>query len=303
MDHFFQMLSIQLTLIVYLFAGIICFRLSIITEENRKQFIRFILMILMPCMVFNSFKEVTLSMLKEGFLALLISLVTCLLASLLGRVIYQNVSETRRNIMRYGTLINNAGFAGLPIVGSMFGNEGLILASIFLIPIRIFMWSVGITMLSQEKQSKKLILFQLLKNPSIIAVFLGLFRGLLKIELPPFIDSALVSMSDAVSPLAMIAVGSIIATISLKGLIDSDVLLFTFIRLVAIPLVTLFSLKALGFSTVIIGVSVILTSMPAATSTALLASQYEADDIFASKLVFVTTILSVFITPLLMVLL
>lgn len=303
MDHFFQMLSIQLTLIVYLIAGVICFRLSIITEGNRKQFIRFILTILMPCMVFNSFKEVTLSMLKEGFFALSISLVVCLLASILGRVIYQNVSETRRNIMRYGTLINNAGFAGLPIVGSMFGNEGLILASIFLIPIRIFMWSAGITMLSQEKQSKKLILFQLLKNPSIIAVFLGLFRGLLRIELPQFIDSALVSMSDSVSPLAMIAVGSIIATISLKGLIDNNVLLFTFIRLIAIPLVTLFSSKALGFSTVIIGVSVILTSMPAATSTALLASQYESDDIFASKLVFVTTILSTITTPLLMALL
>lgn len=199
------MLSIQLTLIVYLIARIICFRLSIVTKENRKQFIRFILTILMACMFFNSFKEVTLSMIKEVFLAVLISLVTCLLASLLGRVIYQNVSETRRNIMRYGTVINNAGFAGLPIVGSMFGNEGLILASIFIIPIRIFIWSAGITMLSQEKQSKKLIIFQLLKNPSINAVFWGLFGGLLKIELPPFIDSVLVSMSDAVSPLAMIA--------------------------------------------------------------------------------------------------
>lgn len=303
MDQFFQMLSIQLTLIVYLVAGIICYKLSIITEANRKQFISFILTILMPCMVFNSFKNVTIGMIQEGLFALVISLIVCLATSIIGRHIYSNTTEDRRNVMRYGTLINNAGFAGLPVVGSMFGNNGLILASIFLIPIRIFMWSAGITMLSAEKQTAKVVALKLLRNPSIIAVFLGLIRGMLEIKLPAFLDTALISMSNTVSPMAMIAVGSIIATIKIKGLIDKDVVFFTIIRLGVIPVITLLVTKFLGFSTVVVGVSAILTAMPAATTTALLAAQYNSDVIFASKLVFVTTVLSIVTSPLLMILL
>ncbi len=115
----------------------------------------------MPCMVFDSFKSVTVDILKEGFLALLISFGVCLLTSVIGRFIYSYAPENQRNILRYGTLINNAGFAGLPVVQSMFGAEGLILASIFLISIRIFMWSAGITMLSEEKKSPKVVCLQL----------------------------------------------------------------------------------------------------------------------------------------------
>lgn len=47
---------------------------------------------------------------------------------------------------------------------------------------------------------------------------------MLEIKLPEFLDTAMISMSNAVSPMAMIAVGSIIATIRIKGLIDKDVL-------------------------------------------------------------------------------
>lgn len=303
MEQFYQMLTIQLSLIVYLVVGIICYRLKIITAANRKQFIRFILSILMPCMVFNSFKSVTIEMIREGSLALLISLAVCLVTSIIGRYIFFNVPMDRRNIMRYGTLINNAGFAGLPVVDSMFGSSGLILASIFLIPIRIFMWSAGITMLSAEKQSALNVLIKLLKNPSIVAVFLGIFRGMLEIKLPEFLDTALISMSNAVSPMAMIAVGSIIATIRIKGLIDKDVLLFTVIRLGVIPISTLVITKFLGFSSMLIGVSTILTAMPAATTTALLAAQYNSDELFASRLVFVTTVLSIITSPMLMLVL
>lgn len=300
MTQFFQMLTIQLSLIVFLLAGIICFRLMIITDRNRQQFISFILTILMPCMVFNSFRNVTMSMLKQGLFALVISLVVCLATSVMGRYLYQSVPKKRRNIMRYGTLINNAGFAGLPVVGSMFGNEGLILASIFLIPIRIFMWSAGITMLSAEKPNRKEVLVKLLRNPSIIAVFLGIIRGMLEIKLPDFLDSAIISLAEAVSPLAMITVGSIIATIRIKGLFDKQTLFFTIVRLGIIPLLTLFVTKSLGFSSVIVGVSTILTSMPAATTTALLAAQYDSEVVFASKLVFVTTVLSIITSPILM---
>lgn len=41
-----------------------------------------------------------------------------------------------------------------------------------------------------------------------------------------------------------------------------------------------------------------MTAMPAGTTTALLAAQYDLDPEYASKLVFVTTLASVFTVPL-----
>lgn len=302
MIQFVQMLNIQLSLVIFTVSGVLCYKLKIITENNRQQFINFILLILMPCMVFDSFKSVTIDILKEGVLALIISFGVCLLTIILGHGIYFYAPENQRNILRYGTLINNAGFAGLPIVQSMFGNNGLILASIFLIPIRIFMWSAGITMLSEESTSLKKICAQLIKNPSIIAVVLGLLRGLLEIPFPSFLETSIESLSSIVSPLAMIVIGSIIATIPLKGLLNKSIIWFSIVRLLLIPLGTLFLTSGLGFSNILVGTAVILTSMPAATTTALLAAQYDSDVSFASKLVFVTTIASIITSPVLMML-
>lgn len=302
MNLFIQMLNLQLTLLIYLLIGVVCYRLKIISKSNRKQFISFILNILMPCMVFDSFKNVTTEILKEGIYILFISLMICFLTSILGKYLYKNSTKNRKKIMRYGTLINNAGFAGLPIVGSLYGNQGLILASIFLIPIRIFMWSAGITMLSNERQKAKQVVFQLVRNPSIIAVILGLLRGMLRIQLPYFLDNSIEALSSTVSPMAMIVVGSVIATIKLKGLIEFEVIYFSIVRLIIIPSGVLIVLSLLKLNREIIGISTILTAMPAATTTALLAAEYNLDEIFASKLVFVTTIGSIITSPIFMLL-
>lgn len=303
MSSFLQMFNIQMILMIYVICGVLCRKSKIITIENQQQFINFVLMILMPCMVFNSFKDVTLRILGEAFDVLIISLVICLIAMILGKILYIKFPDEKRNILRYGTLINNAGFAGLPLAQETFGSEGLILASIFLIPIRIFMWSAGITMLSNERADKKQIFIQLMKNPCIIAVFLGIARGLLQITFPSFIETAIIKMSDCVSPLSMIIIGAIIADVNIRSLFEKGVLLFSTIRLLILPLLVLAGTSLFGLSKTIIGTSMILTAMPAATSTALLAARYNSNVEFASKLVFVTTILSLITAPLLMLLL
>lgn len=303
MNSFLQMFNIQMILMIYVICGVLCRKLKIITIENQQQFISFVLMILMPCMVFNSFKDVTLKILGEAFDILIISLIICSIAIIFGNFLYRKFPDEKRNIMRYATLINNAGFAGLPLAEETFSSEGLILASIFLIPIRIFMWSAGITMLSNEKSNKKRIFIKLMKNPCIIAVFLGIARGLLQITFPAFVETAITKMSDCVSPLSMIIIGAIIADVNIKTLFEKGVLLFSAIRLLILPIIVLTGTSLLGLNKTIIGTSMILTAMPAATTTALLASKYNSNVEFASKLVFVTTVLSLITAPLLMLLL
>ena len=300
MTYFFKMVDIQMVLLIYLLVGVICRKSNIITTKNQGQFINFVLNIIMPCMVFNSFKSITLDILKQAFVALLISLGVCLFALVLSRMVYKSYSQEKQKILRYATLINNAGFAGLPLAQTIYGDKGLIYASIFLIPIRVFMWSAGITMLTTNKVSPKMILIRLATNVNIIAVVLGIARGLLQINLPTPIDSAISCLSSCVSPLSMIVIGAIISDVKLKGLFEKGVVHYSLTRLFFLPLLTLCICKLINIEPTIIGISVILTAMPAATSTSLLAYQNGLDETFASKLILVTTVASPITSPIIM---
>ena len=300
---FYQMVNIQAVLLCYILCGVLCRKKKIITVENQQAFVNLLLWILMPCMVFDSFRNVTVQMLKNSFTMLIVSFVICFLSSGIGKIIYGRFPEERRNILRYATLINNAGFAGLPLAKEIFGAEGVLYASVFLIPIRIFMWSAGVTMLSKQKTNAKDIMIRLMKNPCIIAVFLGLIRGIMQMVLPDFLDHTITALSACVSPFSMMIIGAIIADVGVKGLLDKGVVLYTGMRLIILPVLTLFLCRMIGLSDVISGTAMILTSMPAATTTALLASKYNADVTFASKLVFTTTVLSLVTAPVLTMLL
>ena len=300
MAQFKQMLEIQMVIFIYLLVGAICKKSKIITKENQQQFIPFILNGLMPIMVFHSFRSVTMSMMKEAFLVFVICIVMCIVSVMLGKIVYRKYPVDKQKILQYGTLISNAGFAGLPIASQMFGEVGLIYASIYLIPIRIFMWSAGRTILSSESASPKEIAISLLKNPNIIAVLLGLPRGLLQISLPAIVDTAFSNISSCVTPVSLIVIGAVICDVGFKNFFEEGMITYCMMRLGLIPVLTLIVTSLCGFDANVIGTTTILASMPAPTTTALLAGQYHLDVNYASKLVFLTTLLSIITCPLLM---
>lgn len=303
MAAFWEMVNTQALLLIYLLCGVLCRKLNIIRQENQQSFTNLVLTLLMPCMVFQSFASVTLPVLLNSLSVAAISLGVAGLAIAAGRLLYRRAPEGRRGVLRYATLVNNAGFAGLPLVRDTFGSEGAMYASVFLIPFRIFMWSAGQTMLSGKRASPGALCVQLAKNPNIIAVALGLARGLSGLVFPVPVERALENLGACVSPLSMVIIGSIIAQTPWKGLFEKEVWLYSAVRLAGMPLVALAAGRMLGFPPVVLGSVMILTAMPAGATTSLLAASYGQDSVFASKLVLVSTLLSLVTVPVLMLLL
>src|SRR5699024_8836718 len=283
------MLDLQFSVLVYLLIGVFAYKTKIINEENRTHFIHLILSILMPMLVFNSFKSLTLEILKLGLWALVGSTIIYTVSYFVGAMAFTDFEDRKKRILHYGTLVNNAGLGGQPLSYSMYGEIGALFASIYLVPHRIFMWSVGVTILDSDKEESHSVIYKLLRNPSIIAVILGLLRSLLQIQLPKFLDRAIAAMGSTVSPLAAIMIGSIIASIDFRAIYERGVIRYTVIRLLLIPFAVLIVSKALGLDETLIGVLTIMSSMPAGATTALLAAQYDLDEELASKIVFVTT--------------
>lgn len=50
--------------------------------------------------------------------------------------------------MQYATICSNSGTMGTPVAEGIFGQEGVFLSAMFLIPLRIAMWTLGIAFFS-----------------------------------------------------------------------------------------------------------------------------------------------------------
>jgi len=299
MEQFFAMLGVQTTLFLYISVGYYFRKREILTRPVRKALTHVVLNALLPCMVFNSFQQdISLERLISAGAMLAAALGMCLFSWGFGKLIWRRVPIDRQKIMRYGTMIPNSGVSGLPVIGGVYGAEGLFLAAIYIIPYRVLMWTAGVSVFT--KSDRQSFVKNVLLNPGILSVVIGLVWMLLRLPLPGFVSRALDGMGQATSPMAMILVGAILGDVSPREVIlDRDAWLAALVRLIGMPLINFFVLRAIGFSTLGTAIATLLSGMPIASSTAMLAERYDADAVFASKCVFASTLLNLITIPLL----
>lgn len=298
MDSFFKMVDVQTVLFIYMAVGFGCRKAGIFNDVARDKLTDFVVFVTLPCMIFESFNMAfSLESLKQGALALLIAVGMSCVALLLGKVLYNRFPYEEKSILQYGTLVSNSGFAGLPVVSGAYGDEGLFLGSMFIIPTRILMWSAGISLFTRAdaKQAVKKVLL----NPGIIAVEVGLVRMLFQIPLPHFVDTAVDNLGGCTSPMAMALVGAILVDVPLKTVFDLKSFYLVAVRQFLLPGICLAALRLLHVDPLTIGVSVVITGMPIGSTTAILAQKYVADAKFASKCVFISTLTSLVTVPIL----
>lgn len=299
MEGFLNMVNAQLILFIYLTTGIYCFKMNLIDSYTKQKLVDFILKISLPCMIFNSFnKPLTSEILQKTTLVFLVAFCIALLSYLCGKIFYNRFPASQKSILQYCTLVNNSGFLGMPMVSSVYGADGLLYASIFIIPNRIMMWTAGLSLFTVA--DFKIKCKNIFLNPCIITVFLGLTRRIFNLPFPQFLDKAIENIGAITSPLSMIIIGTMLAGISWKTLLEPSIFYLAVIRLIGLPLVALVLMKLLNFDPLLSGVSLILTGMPAGSTSALLAAKYGADEDYASRCIITTTLMSLITIPILM---
>jgi len=185
---------------------------------------------------------------------------------------------------------------GLPIIGAVFGDIGILYGAVVLIPMRIFMWTSGLSLFTSvnKKESFRIIA----THPCIWAVILGLAYVFIPVELPVFLSDAIEAVGEMVRVLPMFIVGSILCDVKLKELLDKDYFYYSFIRLIVIPAIMFGALTLLHVDKLVTGVAVLASAMPAAISTGMLSEKYGQDSAFASKIILVSVLLSIITLPL-----
>lgn len=291
--------NLQGQLFSLLAVGVLLRKIGLFEDATKRVLTDLVLFVTLPCSIVLSFQfSIDKQLIQSLVFTFLVSVGVHVFCFLLSRLFFRKVEKAQQSVLRYGLLVSNAGFMGLPIVGELFGSAGLMYASIYLIPLRVLMWTVGLSIFSPAGASKKEAALKVILHPSMIAVYLGLMLMSFQLSLPLFVEKTLSSIGGCTTALSMMLIGALLAETERKHLrIDRNLLLFSFLRLVVIPLVSLLAGRVLGIEPLIIGVSVILGAMPGGSSTVILAAKYGSDTVFTSKLVIVSTILSMLSIP------
>ena len=292
--------SLQLTLFLMMLIGAVLRRTGVVDEAGKRCLSDLCIQVVIPCNIFKS----CLISLQPGIFracaALLASAVLMqLLCLLLNRFLFNRYPPARRKVLQYCTLVPMSGFLGNPIAEGLYQEIGVLYTSIFLIPMRIVMWSVGTTyFIADAAADRKKVLRNVLTHPCLVAVYLGLFCLAAQIQLPSFVLSTVRSIGSCNSALTMFLVGTILTEVPLRSILNRDTLLFSLLRLVLLPAAALGIGLLLGLEPTALGISVLMSGMPAGATAAIFAAKYGSDAPFAVRCVVFTTLLSMLSLPL-----
>jgi len=293
--------DLQITIFLMMAAGYLLTRLGVLPTDARKTLTSILINFIIPCNIIVSFlMEFNMEIFLDTLAILLISIGIQVATPLLGLVLYPNSEPRQLAVLRYSTVVSNAGYMGNPIVYDLFGVQGLLYASIYLIPQRIVVWAAGVSYFTGAKDRH--IVKKILTHPCIVAVLVGILLMASQTKIPSGLEKTLTYGSNCVMAISMILIGSILSDIKVRSLVTGKILWYCFVRLILIPALALAVCRLANVSAMVTVIAVMLAGMPAGSTTAILAAQYGGDDTFAAKVIFVSTALSLFSVPALCIL-
>ena len=298
------------TIAIILALGFLLGKLKLISPKTNKDLVNLLLTVFMPASLFMAFPTAYSDETSHIFVAGLVGgFIVMIAITLLSLVIFNK--KWYKGKMRYESqfalIFNNATFLGYPIISSTYGSQSTAIIAYcgFIIAFNIALFSYGVY-LFKHKIDGKLIL-NIITNPNIIAVVLGVLVFLTSFQVPKFINDAVTFTGSATTALSIICVGCMLSTAKFAQLLKKWKLAITaLIQLIVGPLVAYLLLIAMqyvargagfDFSDEVVIVCTLIQALPTATSLGLFASRYGGDEKEASQLVTISTLFSMVTLP------
>ncbi len=316
---FILALNTMTSLFLCIFIGYVAATKKLFSDKSIDELNNLLLNITFPFMMISIFNiELTKDFITNAPRVFFYGLVYQFILMLIGIVITKvlDFGLERKKILLFSFIFVNGGFIGIPLISSVLGAEGLLYASIINIPFNIVCFSLGVYYLDHNEDTK-IDLKSLLFSPVMVGVWIGLFLLLSQlvfpftfevegeiVRLPAALTKTINMVGGITSPLAMIIVGaSLQKTVITKVLKDIRLHLFAFFKLIVAPCISYIIFSQFITNEMILIVVVIFSGLPTATVAAVLAERYKHDFIFASEIIFITTLYSLVTIPVLFLIL
>ena len=258
----FEMQGMLFTIMIL---GYIFRKAGMISDEGKSLLTDLVLYVTLPASIIKSFQiEFNHQILVSCMVVIVVAAGIQVGAWLLGMILYPGFPDERKKVLQYATICSNAGILGNPIAEGIFGSMGLLYASIYTIPQRTFMWSIGLTYFTQAPDMKTLIK-KVSTHPCIVSVVIGMLIMVFQIPVPGFLSLTIKNIAGGNTFLAMSLVGTILAEVPFRSLPEKDTVYYSFIRLFFIPFLVYLACHFAQVDSLVTGVSVVLSGMPSAS--------------------------------------
>lgn len=311
---FFKLLTIIGILFLLMVTGYICRKIGWIDEVSSKKLSKLIICLGQPMMIVGALlsKDFGWELLREGLfytaIGFIIHPVMALFAFLSGKA-YKDLNE--RKISEFATIFTNCGFIGFPILEAVFPGKGAFYGAFFVIGFHLYIWTLGILILSQGREDIRLTPKKALINFGTVPCAIGLILYLCKSFAPDVLlsNTSVITrfcnyLGDLCMPISVLVTGSLLATQSFGKLLRNPRLYyFNIIKLLVVPLCVCLLTKLVtlemedSYSTILF--CTVIAALPSAATVTMLSEMYGIDSGFAAQTVGSSSVLSLGTLPLL----
>lgn len=190
-------------------------------------------------------------------------------------------------------------YIGFAAAFSLFGDEGLYLAAVFItvmIPMVNILCVMVLVRYGGQQKGWYWIFTTVIKNPLIIACLAGMAVNLLGLELPAMVENFTTIIGRGSLPLGLLAVGASLQLSSIQKA-GSELTYACLLKLVLMPLLMWLSCTLFGVDKLSTAVAVLFAALPGSPLSYILAKQLGGDTKLMSSIIAVQTCISMISLP------
>ncbi|MEK4299779.1 AEC family transporter [Oceanobacillus sp. FSL W8-0428] len=304
MDSLFTLAYQIGSLYIIVAIGWIIRRKKLISEQGQRAMTTLLLYVALPCLIISSMHiPFQYEQAYGAFIMFVLSIYIMGGTLFLSRFITRRLTlpRERKAVFENIILFGNQGFIGMVIILQLFGQEGILLASVFNLIYYVLMWTYAIYIMNPGMLPDSKAVF-ILKNPGFLATVFGFILFIFPVQIPAFIMEPIATIGQMTVPLSMIMIGMMISTITFSDVIAYMKDIFVYIavisRLFIYPILFFLPLLLFHLPFEWFMIACLLSATPSPATISMYAQVYGGDVEFSAVVVFFSTLLSAISIPL-----
>ncbi|MBK9097559.1 MAG: AEC family transporter [bacterium] len=274
-------------------------RINVINENFVDVTSKFVFNVSLPALVFINIAEIDLRSAIDINQIIYIYAATLISFFIVWILSIPFIKEAKNlSVFVQGAFRSNFAIVGFAIISKLFGSYALGKAAIvlaFILPLYNILAVIVLTVpfRKEKKLNLKSTLIEIVLNPLIVAVIVGLPFSYFKIKIPSVLNLTAGFLAELALPLALVGIGG---SLNLQNIKKASGLAFTSsaIKVILIPLVLTLGSYYFGYRGLDLGIMFILFACPTAIVSFIMAEAMGANSKLAGNIVLISTIASVF---------
>ncbi|MBP3621008.1 MAG: AEC family transporter [Lachnospiraceae bacterium] len=298
MENFIFSVNVTIPIFLIILLGYILRRFNFLTDEFVTVANRYVFVVALPVMLFTDISETDVREdmnLKFFLYCLIVTVVMFFMVWGIAKLTIKDKSMI--GAFAQAGARGSAAVLGVAFVENICGSIGMTpLMIVAAVPFFNILSVIILVFNANNKEEKnygkiKDACINIIKNPIIIGICLGLIASLVKLNLPVIGDRTLDYIARTATPIALIAIGAGFDTKeAIKKL--KPALGASFIKLIGLPMIFLPIAYAIGFAESEMVAILIMLASPTTVSCYIMAKNMDNDEVLTSNVVVLTTLFS-----------